>query len=298
MKNKLIIWWIAAAALAALPCLAADKPDAAKAGEGRADVAKEVLAMTGSHTKIVWVRRVAGTGSGLEPSTPEWELMGLDTADGKTRVILPGPASYMNPCISPDGEQVFFTDGASNTIYSVNWDGSNRREFTSGRVESPWRHPDDGSQWLYFFHEGVGVVRARMDDASVRETVWKRGVDRRRLVSVSADGTRMGACGPWVAIVPNGSFRQHGSGCSPSLAPDNSYRFFHMGTEVGHGGVRMYDGGAKNPRPVWFGKLLGELGASTPEARWSNDARFVTVIVAYGGGGTVRILQRHLLGAV
>jgi hypothetical protein len=200
----------------------------------------------------------------------------------------------MNPCISPDGEKVFFTDG--NTIYSVNWDGSNRREFTSGLVESPWRHPDDGSQWLYFLHDGDGVVRARMDDASVRETVWKKGVDRRRLVSVSADGTRMGACGPWVAIVPNGTFRQHGSGCSPSLAPDNSYRFFHMGTEVGHGGVRMYDGGAKNPRPVWFGKLLSELGASTPEARWSSDARFVTAIIAYGGGDPLVFYSDIYLG--
>ena len=193
MKNMRVIWILVAAAV--LPCWAAEAQDPAKAGEGRADVAKEVLAMTGSRTKIVWVRLVAGTGGNRDGSTPEWELMGLDTADGKTRVILPGPASYMNPCISPDGEKVFFTDGASNTIYSVNWDGSNRREFTSGLVESPWRHPDDGSQWLYFLHDD-GVVRARMDDASVRETVWKKGVDRRRLVSVSADGTRMGACGP------------------------------------------------------------------------------------------------------
>lgn len=55
MKNMRVIW-ILVAALAVLPCHAADKPDATKAaktGEGRADVAKEVLAMTGSHTKIV-----------------------------------------------------------------------------------------------------------------------------------------------------------------------------------------------------------------------------------------------------
>ena len=59
MKNKLIIWWIAAAALAALPCRAAENQAAVKAGEGRADVAQEVLALTGSRTKIVWARRVA-----------------------------------------------------------------------------------------------------------------------------------------------------------------------------------------------------------------------------------------------
>ena len=61
MKNKLMMKWmaIAVAALAGLPCLAADKPDAAKAGGGRADVAQEVLALTGSRTKIVWARRVA-----------------------------------------------------------------------------------------------------------------------------------------------------------------------------------------------------------------------------------------------
>lgn len=283
---------VAVAALAALPCHAAENPDAAKAVEGRADVAQEVLALTGSRTKIVWVHRVAGTGENLDGNGPEWELMGLDTADGKTRVILPGPASYRNPCISPDGEQVFFTDGASNTIYSVNWDGSNRREFTKGVAQSPWRHPTDGSQWLYFNGEGQSVVRARMDDASVRETVWKTGAHASRVVSMSADGARMGCNhdpGPGVAVLPDGSWRQYGGGCSPCIAPDNSYRFFHMGTEVGHGGVRIYDDGGKNPRGVWFrggkGGLPGieiEGGGYPPnsvEARWSTDARFFTVFV-------------------
>jgi hypothetical protein len=216
--------------------------------------------------------------------------MGLDTADGKTRAILPGPASFVNPCISPDGETVFFTDGGSGAIYCVNWDGSNRREFTKGLVQSPWTHPDDGSQWLYFL--GDGLVRALMDDASVRETVWRGPVDGARLVSVSADGTHMGGCFPTpvpgVAIMPNGPWRQYGNGCSPSIAPDNSYRFFHMGTEVGHGGVRVYDDGGKNPRAVWFrggkGGMPGHeetrnTGYTSWEARWSTDMRFFVVIV-------------------
>jgi len=289
MKNKLIIWWMAVAVAAAvMPCHAAEHQDAAKAGEGRADVAKEVLALTGSRTKIVWARRVAGTGENLDGRGPEWELMGLDTADGTTRVILPGPASYVNPCISPDGEKVFFTDGGSGTIYCVNWDGSNRREFTKGLVQSPWAHPADGSQWLYF-HGDNGVVRARMDDASVRETVWKPGAHAGRVVSVSADGARMGgndSAGPGVAVLPNVSWRQYGAGCSPCIAPDNSYRFFHMGTEVGHSGVRIYDDGGKNPRGLWFrggkGGLPGIEGARNPnsvEARWSTDARFFTVFI-------------------
>lgn len=277
---------LAVAALATLPCRAADKPDAGESVESRADVAQEVLALTGSRTKIVWVHRVAGTGEDLDGKGPEWELMGLDTADGKMRVILPGPASYMNPCISPDGEKVFFTDGGSNTIYSVNWDGSNRREFTKGMAQSPWRHPTDGSQWLYFNGEH-GVVRARMDDASVRETVWKAGLSNFRIVSVSADGARMGgndAAGPGVAVLPDVSWRQCGGGCSPCIAPDNSYRFFHMGTEVGHGGVRIYDDGGKNPRGVWFrggkGGLPGiEGNAWSHEARWSTDPRFFTVFI-------------------
>ncbi|MCX6874753.1 MAG: hypothetical protein NTW21_13235 [Verrucomicrobia bacterium] len=290
MKNRLIIWILVAAAV--LPCRAAENQDPAKAGGARADVAKEVLALTGSRTKIVWARRVAGADnaggftSALNP--PEWALMGLDTADGKTRAILPGPASFVNPCISPDGEKVFFTDGGSGAIYCVNWDGSIRREFTKGLVQSPWTHPDDGSQWLYFL--GDGLVRARMDDASVRETVWRGPVDGARIVSVSADGTHMGGCFPTpvpgVAIMPNGPWRQYGNGCSPCIAPDNSYRFFHMGTEVGHGGVRVYDDGGKNPRAVGFRGGKGGMpgheetrNCTSWEARWSTDMRFFVVIV-------------------
>jgi hypothetical protein len=58
VTNMQVIQILVAAAV--LPCHAGEAQDPAKAGGGLADVGKQVLALTGSRTKIVWVRRVAG----------------------------------------------------------------------------------------------------------------------------------------------------------------------------------------------------------------------------------------------
>ncbi|HUU95521.1 MAG TPA: hypothetical protein VM487_07260, partial [Phycisphaerae bacterium] len=245
----------------------------------RADVAEEVLALTGARTKVVWVHCAQGRPKGWDAVSPEYELKGFDTKDGKQRVILPGPASYANPCISPDGELVFYTDAVTSTIYVVNWDGTGKREFAKGYVLCTWRHPEDRSQWLYFTANGYSsgpVVRCRIDDPTIRETVWEKEQAAHTL-TVSADGTHAGSEFPWpyagVAVLPNVSWKQYGNGCNGSIAPDNSYRFFHMGEEVGHDGIIMYDDGGANRRLISF---RAALGADSWVPRWTNDVRFLT----------------------
>lgn len=68
-----------------------------------ADLGARIEKMTGARTKIVWVHQVAGKAKGWDAMTAEYELKGLDTAEGRARVILPGPKSFQNPCLSPDG---------------------------------------------------------------------------------------------------------------------------------------------------------------------------------------------------
>ena len=151
-------------------------------------------------------------------------------------MIVPGPASFQNPCLSADGKKVFYSrpDGM---IYVVNWDGSGNREFTKGYALCPWRNPKEGTQWLYFsagvYAKGA-LVRARIDDPKIREVMWDNpSAAASHTLTVSADGTRAGGEYPWplagVVITPNVSWRQYGNGCNASMAPDNSYRFFHMG---------------------------------------------------------------------
>ena len=250
------------------------------------DVREDVLALTGARTKIVWLHAVQPRTKGWDAVDPDYELVCFDTADGKQRVILPGPASYCNPCISPDGERVLFSDMATNTLWVINWDGSNRRELTKGYVLCTWRDPKDRNQWVYFTDAGYmkgPLTRCRIDDPAIREVVWSKEQAAHTL-TLSADGTHAGSEFPWpfagVAILPNVSWKQYGNGCNACIAPDNSYRFFHMGEEVGHDGVIFYDDGGTNRRVISF---RADLHADSWVPRWTNDVRFLTTNSAIGG---------------
>jgi hypothetical protein len=66
-------------------------------------------------------------------------------------------------------------------------------------------------------------------------------------VSVSADGTKIGCAVPWpntkILDVASGTFTDRhagGFGCQANIAPDNSYRFFHCGSE--HTDIDMFPG--------------------------------------------------------
>ena len=77
---------------------------AAEGNKPDRDLASRIVEMTGARTKIVWQHQATvEPGSGWDATTPQYELMGFDTDEGKARVILPGPASYANCCIAPDG---------------------------------------------------------------------------------------------------------------------------------------------------------------------------------------------------
>ncbi len=250
-----------------------------------ADLAADVVAMTGARTKIVWIHCVQGQGKNWDAIEPNYELVGFDTAAGRRRVILPGPAAYANPCLSPDGEWVLYSDPAGNTIYTVAWDGSGKRALTQGYVLCTWRNPADQTQWVYFTEEGYTrghLARCRLDDPAIRERVWTRDQAAHTL-TVSADGTRAGSEFPWpragIAILPDVSWKQLGEGCNACIAPDNSYRFFHMGEQAAHNGVVMYDDGGLNKRVIWFSGLRGDSWVP----RWTTDVRFLTVNSAIGG---------------
>ncbi|HUW34181.1 MAG TPA: PKD domain-containing protein [Planctomycetota bacterium] len=134
------------------------------------------------------------------------------------------------------------------------------------------------------YNHGMGkgtLIRFRLDDPKVRETVFSRAPVNTAPFSVSADGTHAGGGFPWsnmsVAVLPDHGWQWYGSGYGGNLAPDNSYRFMHIGfphtlqQEINTGGVNMYDEGGINRRAIRFDK------GGARVARWSNDARFLTV---------------------
>ena len=61
------------------------------------ELARQVLALTGSRTKIVWTRGDRDNGG---------TLMGFDTEEGKERVIVPAPEVCSVPWFTPDGERI------------------------------------------------------------------------------------------------------------------------------------------------------------------------------------------------
>jgi len=257
----------------------------ATAGEAEAggDPASQILAMTGARTKIVWAHQVAGAAKRWGSSSPDFELMGFDTADGVKRVILPGPASYGNPSITPDGTRVVFSDVPGGMIYVVDWDGKNKKPFAKGFALCTWVDPNTGTQWVYAgeaeFHSPIH--RYQLDNPEVKELVWSKVCSCSNGWQVSADGTRMGSEFPHpaagVGILPDGPWYHYGQGCEGCIAPDNSYRFFHMGESAGHSGVMMYDAGGINKRMVPFNNFPGKPRQDSWNPRWSTDVRFLTV---------------------
>lgn len=258
----------------------------AMSGSARAGTVDDLLNLTdGQQVKLVWLHGVQGNGDNWDAVGADYELMGLDTAtDTQPRQILPGPASYANPCISPDGGWILYTDATTNTLYKVKWDGTGKQEVTKGYVLCAWRHPVDNTQWVYFTEDGYTkgkLVRCRLDDGTQREVMLST-LQAAHTLSVSADGTRAGSEFPWpnagVAYLPDRGWRQYGGGCNANIAPDNSYRLFHM--HHSHMQIEMYEDGGVQARSI-VTQPLPNRDAWVP--RWSTDVRFLTINAPVGG---------------
>jgi hypothetical protein len=254
-------------------------PAAVRTQASSLSVARRVRALTGAPTRVVWCQVLDRTGKS--------RLMGLDTEDGRgIRVILPAVSSCVKPLITPNGQQIVFSNRTADKVYVVKWDGSQLKSLVSGYAADVWQDPASHKEWVYV-RVGSGlrknaIVRYRMDDPSVSELVWDKtpvGQDAVSWFQVSRDGTHAGSAFPWpkcgVAILPNRSWKLLGLGCWTSLAPDNSYRFFHFdGT---HKEIVMYDGDGSNKRILPLSNAPGVDNRMVLNPRWTNSAQFMTM---------------------
>ena len=249
---------------------------------GEPNLADDILKMTGARTRIVWEHVTAPKTQSNDEygGLPDFELVGFDTDERKPRVILPGPASYCDPWITPDGERVVYTE-SNQKIWVVDWAGTNKRKlFDNGRALATWQHPADGAIWVYFTGGRCGVSRFRLDDPTACETVWScsKGGEA-RWFGVSADGTRgVLELGGSVcqAIFPDRGVRAYEGGCNYSLAPDDSYRLMMFGAPISHNGILVFDPGCRNKRVIPF-------PAYSVSPRWASDVRFLTRITPNAG---------------
>ncbi len=244
-----------------------------------ADLSSDIEKAAGNRAKIVFAKCLAGEGD-RDLQSPNYSLNGFDTYRGTFFEIVSGPRCCANPIITPDGNAVVFSDLAQNKVYISSWCGLPARELVSGYGLCVQKDPAGKIDWVYVSDSAYGTCIYRYDlaDANRRELVWNRTKVSIRF-SVSADGRFGGGEFPWSTVgevtLPNRELQKFGSGCNAGIAPDNSYRLFHMDGD--HRSVWMYDSGGKNVREIRLDHAPGVDSNPAWIPRWSSDARFLTM---------------------
>jgi len=250
------------------------------------DVSRELLSLTGGRRiRLVWAQ-VDDAGDLMVTNGRSTLLYGLDTGDDRgERLIFEGKSGYSKPLLTPSGERIIYTNQKEGNCYVVNWDGTGHRKFAKGFASDTWRDPRTGIDWVYIRNKVGGVngpiVRRQLDSPDVVETVWDRSPVGNGTVPwfrLSADGKYAADAFPWpkcgIADMTKKSFKLLGNGCWTSIAPDNSYRFFHfMGNHVE---LAMFDHGQTKPRMVQLNTMEKMAGKKVYHPRWSSDPRFLT----------------------
>lgn len=261
------------------------------AGSHPRDAERALRKMGEGRVRVVWCQDI-GEGKDLYAEGRQLRLMGFDSHDGMgERPILNRPWSYARPMITPRGDRVIFSSRADDTVYIVNWDGSGLKGLVEGFGLDVWLDPADGREWLYYATDArptrrqderkyTAVVRCPIDEPSRVELVWDllpiTQLSENNF-QISGDGRRASQHGPDICVVnelPNVKWTPYGKGCWPSIAPDNSYRFWHF--DGNHRTLSMYDPGPTNRRTIAL-NIAPELAQHEVfHPRWSNHPRYLT----------------------
>ena len=263
----------------------------------RQGAAAAVHALTGAHTRIVWVQ---GDGSDPFALGTQLVLMGLDTDDGRgERVILSERGSYVKPLLTPRGEQIVYSthpDLGDPSVHIVNFDGSDGRRFDRGIALAVWEHPSDRSEWIYIGSNGRGmnvktITRVRLDQPSQREEVWNGDAITFDTFQLSPDGTIAGGLFPWpaagVADLETRTWRQLGEGCWTALNDVGTPLFWYF--DGAHRNLLMVD---VNRERRWTVPINAAPGFNNPEVyhpRWARHPRFMTMSGPYDQGGSNQV---------
>lgn len=269
----------------------------------------EVEALTGAHTRVVWMRDTREEGKRQKyGGGKRFLLMGFDSRDGRgVRPILDELGSYFRPLITPDGKQIVFTDRAKQMVCAVAWDGSNLREISAGVAGALWQD-SQGRIWVYgklgrgeAKPDGVNqeawmkkgpVVRYPLDDPRRVETIWSKSegdVIPPGNLQLSAGGDAGSMAMPWpacgVAKFPDVAWIQNGSGCWPAIAPDRSYLSWTF--DGSHRILSMFDPFSGRSWPIDLSRAPGFGGGRAYHPRWSNHALFLAFTGPYDNEGNM-----------
>jgi hypothetical protein len=247
---------------------------------------------TGAHTRIVWVQ-----GDGTDPETEgvQLTLMGLDSKDGKERVIIGQPRSIVKPRFTSRADRIVFSSrilpGAPE-IFVVNWDGTGLRKLADGFAMTLWRNPADGRDWVYAGTENQKyafrkVWRFPVDEPDKRELVWDKTLVSMEGFNVTPDGRYAGGLWPWpaagVADLKAKTWKKLGEGCWTGLTFVRGPIFWYF--DGAHRNLTLVDVDASTKWMVNINNAPGFNGAEVSHPRWSNHPRFFAITGPYNQGG-------------
>jgi hypothetical protein len=263
----------------------------------REGAAADVHALTGAHTRLVWVQ---GDGSDPYAMGSQLVLMGLDTDDGRgERVILGARGSYVKPLLTPRGDRIVYSthpELGDPSVHLVNFDGSEARRFDRGFALAVWEHPADGSEWVYIGSNGRGfevrtITRVRLDQPAQREEVWNGEPITFDTFQISPDGTMAGGLFPWpkagVADLETRTWRQLGDGCWTALNDVGTPLFWYF--DGAHRNLLMVD---VTRERRWTVPINTAPGFNNPEVyhpRWARHPRFMSMSGPYDQGGANQV---------
>jgi hypothetical protein len=259
-----------------------------------------VRALTGTHTRVVWVQ---AEGNDPYAISNRLVLMGLDSDDGLgEHAILGERGSYVKPLLISGGKRIIYsghpkgsTDLKDINTFVVNWDGTGRRQLAEGFALAVWEEPGTGRDWVYLGTDNSTkaagdfktVVRFAVDNPGVRELVWNKAPVGGDTFQVSADGRTAGGLFPWpkagVADLPNGELRILGEGCWTAFRDAGPGLFWFF--DGSHRNVIIVDRAGNQRWTVPLNKAPGFNGAEAYHPRWSNHPRFVAISGPYNQGG-------------
>lgn len=254
----------------------------------------EVRALTGAHTRVVWVQ---GDGTDPDAGGDQLILMGFDSEDGHgERVILGERRSRTMPRLTPRGDRVVFSSRivpGPPEIFVVNFDGTGLRKLADGFAMALWQNPADGSEWVYAGTDNTQwdfatVTRFPIDAPASRELVWNATMVSMEGFGVSADGRHVSGMFPWpaagIADVTSKTWKKLGEGCYTSLSHARGPLFWYF--DGAHRNVTMVDVDAGARWMVNLNNAPGFDGAEVSHPRWTNHPRFLTFTGPYNQGGS------------
>jgi hypothetical protein len=295
MRDALRLLLSGLALLAAAACSAVDAP--AGANQARTGAAAEVHALTGTHTRVVWVQH-----DGTDPYAfgRDLVLMGLDTNDGRgERAILGERGSYVKPLLTVRGDRVVYSTQPSlgdPAVYIVNFDGTGARRLEAGIALTIWEDRSDGGEWLYIGtdlrnNDAATITRVRLDDPARREVISSGPLVSFDTFQLSPDGKTAGGLFPWpvagVADVATKTMKAFGEGCWTALNDAGALLFWYF--DGAHRNLLMADVRSDRRWTVPINQAPGFRNPEVYHPRWSRHPRFMAMSGPYDQGGANQV---------